>query len=141
MMIFDITRKGFMVLIVVTIPNVIPPPPDLPPPPNGDLATTYWMTRMQGWVIILKIQIPWYCFTSQTLLQAYHHSLLFRGNQSSILFLEKITSLMGIWEKAKIAASSASSAVKIAHFFTAELQWIGFQNKKKKGRVDDSVLV
>ena len=36
MMIFDITRKGFMVLIVVTIPNVIPPPPDLPPPPNGD---------------------------------------------------------------------------------------------------------
>ena len=25
-----------MVLIVVTIPNVIPPPPDLPPPPNGD---------------------------------------------------------------------------------------------------------
>ena len=48
---------------------------------------------------------------------------------------------MGIWEKAKIAASSASSAVKNAHFFTAELQWIGFQNKKKKGRVDDSVLV
>ena len=141
MMIFDITRKGFMVLIVVTIPNVIPPPPDLPPPPNGDLATTYWMTRMQGWVIILKIQIPWYCFTSQTLLQAYHHSLLFRGNQSSILFLEKITSLMGIWEKAKIAASSASSAVKIAHFFTAELQWIGFQNKKKKGSVDESLLV
>ena len=48
---------------------------------------------------------------------------------------------MGISEKAKIAASSASSAVKIAHFFTAELQIIGFQTKKKKGRVDDSVLV
>ena len=105
------------------------------------IVTTYWMTRMQGWVITLKMQIPSHCFTSQILLQAYHHSLLFRGNQSSILFLEKITSLMGIWEKAKIAASSASSAVKIAHFFTAELQWIGFQNKKKKGRVDDSVLV
>ena len=25
-----------MVLIVATIPDVIPPPPDLPPPPNGD---------------------------------------------------------------------------------------------------------
>ena len=72
-------------------------------------------------VIILKMQIPSHCFTSQTLLQANHHSLLFRGNQSSILYLEKITPLMGIWEKAKIAASSASSAVKIAHFFTAEL--------------------
>ena len=139
MMIFDITRKGFRVLIVVTIPNVIPSPPDLPPPPNGDSHHILNDTnaRMSNNIENSNSLILFYIAN----FVAGISSLIVVSREPIFYFVPRENNILdGDLRKGKDCSFFRQFCCENCSLFHSRTL-VNWFSKNKKGRVDDSVLV